>query len=224
MARSGFLTTAYLMKSSGLITATPLSVSAQVKVGTLATLQFVFQLQNNGSADGKNCFTLYVASGNTVRAFTGSAAANDYADTTGTISDTTSFHQVGGVWSSATSRKAYLDGVASTANTTNLTPSGINQATIGVNKPSSGPALPFTGSIAEVGLWNVALSDAEMAMLGAGMSPLGVRLDALVDYWPLIGVYSPEIDRMSNANVMSLTGAPTQAAHARVFRPKRRRV
>lgn len=220
MARSGFGTGNYLIRASGLITAAPLSVSALVKVGTLATLQFAFQLQNSGSVDGRNEFSLYVSSTNTVRAATGNATTTASSETAGTIGDTTSFHQIGGAWASATSRVAYLDGVAATADTTNLVPSGINQTTIGVDKPSGGVSLPFTGAIAEVGLWNVALSAADMATLALGYTPLQVRPDALVAYWPLLGQNSPENNLLSNADAMSITGSLSAAAHAPVRLPR----
>ena len=179
MARSGWSTANYLSLGSGVATAVPLSISALVKVGTLATLQFIFQLQNNASADGRNNFSLYLSSTNTIRAATGNATTTANSETAGTISDTTSYHQVGAVYSSITSRIAYLDGVAATADTTSLTPSGINQTTIGVDKPTAGTSLPFTGSIAEIGVWNIALSTADMAQLATGFcTPLMVHPEA----------------------------------------------
>lgn len=41
----------------------------------------------------------------------------------------------------------------------------------------------FPGSRA---IWDVALSDAEVALLSRGASPMLVRPEALVEYWPMI--------------------------------------
>ncbi|KKK59939.1 hypothetical protein LCGC14_3029330, partial [marine sediment metagenome] len=41
-------------------------------------------------------------------------------------------------------------------------------------------------SIAEVAIWNVALSNAEVALLAKGFSPLLIKPESLVSYWPLV--------------------------------------
>ncbi len=53
-------------------------------------------------------------------------------------------------------------------------------------------------------IWNVALTDSEIATLAEGVSPLRVRRDALVYYCP-IGGQSPEIDIIGGVN-MTVTG------------------
>jgi hypothetical protein len=73
------------------------------------------------------------------------------------------------------------------------------------------------GTIAEVGVWNVALAAADFLALSKGISPLLVRPDALVAYWPLIGHASPEID-LRGRNELTVTGA-TQVAHPRIMYP-----
>lgn len=72
------------------------------------------------------------------------------------------------------------------------------------------------GAIAEVGIWNVALSDSDVALLAKGVSPLMVHPESLVFYAPLIGQYSPEIELRSARN-LTLTGTPTQSAHPPIF-------
>jgi len=56
----------------------------------------------------------------------------------------------------------------------------------------------------------VALSAGEVAALGAGASPLAVRPQSLVAYWPLYGNVSPETDIISGYD-MTLYNSPTEA-------------
>lgn len=44
------------------------------------------------------------------------------------------------------------------------------------------------GDISEVGYWNVALTDADVAVLAKGVSPLLVRPEGLVAYWSLAAI------------------------------------
>jgi hypothetical protein len=62
------------------------------------------------------------------------------------------------------------------------------------------------GQIAHPAIWNVALTDAEVAMLGAGISPLRVRPQSLVMYLPYLGRNGPEID-IINGRTLAVTGA-----------------
>lgn len=77
----------------------------------------------------------------------------------------------------------------------------------------------YDGAIAEVGMWNVALTDDEVAALANGYSPLLIRPTSLVQYWPLFGNDSPELDRFKNSNNLTLVNAPTKADHPRIFYP-----
>jgi hypothetical protein len=75
----------------------------------------------------------------------------------------------------------------------------------------------MNGRIAEAGIWNVALSDREVAALASGVHPARMRPDALVAYWPLWGDDSPELDWHPSGGTrypMTLTGTPTKANHA----------
>jgi hypothetical protein len=57
-------------------------------------------------------------------------------------------------------------------------------------------------------------------LLSLGYSPLFVRPQSLVAYWPLIGRNSPELELIGGQGG-TLTGT-TQAEHPRIIRPKRR--
>jgi hypothetical protein len=121
---------------------------------------------------------------------------------------------------SDSSRAAYLNGAnKGTSATTSTEPTGLTRSYVGARRYGSGPTENFgDGDVAEAGAWNVALSDAEIASLGAGASPLMVRPASLVAYWPLIGRTSPEPAHVGDF-AMTLNGAPVWAEHPPVYYP-----
>lgn len=77
----------------------------------------------------------------------------------------------------------------------------------------------FDGKLAEVAIWDAALSDDEIASLAKGFSALLVRPQSLQGYWPIIGNASPEPD-LRNGNNATLTGSPTAFPHPRILKPR----
>jgi hypothetical protein len=73
----------------------------------------------------------------------------------------------------------------------------------------SGTESPFDGCIGHPAIWDVGLSANEIASLAAGISPLQIRRDNLVAYWPLNG-QSPELDVVGRLD-MTLFNSPTVA-------------
>lgn len=128
------------------------------------------------------------------------------------------WHHVAGVEASSTSRTCYLDGSPdATPDTTSRAPSGADRLAIGkVPESSPGAGEYFTGDIAEVGIWNVALTDAEIASLAKGVTPPNIRPGNLVFYAPIVGKHSPEPDLVGGLS-LTLTGT-SASAHPRVFR------
>jgi uncharacterized Zn-finger protein len=76
-----------------------------------------------------------------------------------------------------------------------------------------------TLQVAEAAIWSVALTDAEVAVLARGFSPLLVRPQSLVFYTPLV---RDAIDFKGAS--LTLTGGPTAFAHPRVYFPSRPRI
>lgn len=79
----------------------------------------------------------------------------------------------------------------------------------------------FGGNIAEFAIWIDDITAAGFAALHKGVSPLQVKPEALIAYWPLIGRVSPEPE-LINSKSATLTGTVAQAEHPRVIRPHRR--
>lgn len=116
--------------------------------------------------------------------------------------------------------QAFWNGVGGTLSSTVVTSSGMNHTTIG--DVWSGSALNpnfFDGDIAEVGIWNVVLSAIEITILAAGVSPLLVRPNALVGYWPLIvGHATLEPDLIGHRD-LTLGNNPLLVTHPRIYLP-----
>jgi hypothetical protein len=117
-----------------------------------------------------------------------------------------------GVFTSSTERLAYHNGTAGTVNTVSRTPSGLNTITIGGRWNTTIGGL-VTGRIAEVGIWNAALTAAEIASLADGMTCDKVRPQSLVFYAPLV---RDLIDQKGGLAITNNNGA-TVANHPRIY-------
>lgn len=191
----------YLSRAGAVLTATPFTFALWWRPTNIANYALM-SLDDGGS----NMFYLYMQGTGEIAAF-----ANAPQSTTAGQCSAGVWAHAGAVFASSTSRTAYLNGVAATTNTTSNTPTGINGTRIGHTGGSY-----CNGDIAEIGIWNIALATGDLVMLALGVSPLLVRPDALVAYYPLFGQYSPEID-LRGANDLTLNAAPVAAAHPRVL-------
>lgn len=91
----------------------------------------------------------------------------------------------GAVFASTTSRTVYKDGLAAVTNATSITVTGLDNTTIGTALVNGGVGDVAKGLIAEVGIWNIALTAQEVAQLAAGYRPDQIRQDHLLSYMPL---------------------------------------
>ena len=139
---------------------------------------------------------------------------SDAHTTAGYSADT--WHHACGVFTADDDRAVFLDGGNKGTSAVSSAPSGLDTSCIGGNLRSSGVTWAAFGSIADAAIWNVALTDAEVAILAAGYSPLFVRPQSLVAYWPLI---RDTDDDIVGGYSMTPVNSPTVAAHPRVFYP-----
>ncbi len=123
-----------------------------------------------------------------------------------------------GVFASTSSVYAFINGVKGTQATTARTPASINEVTVGT-AAAGGNNLSSGTAAAEVGIWNVALSDAEVLSLAQGAFPSEVQAASLVFYAPIRGS-SPEPDQTSGARNLTVTGT-TVLEHPDIFRKLR---
>lgn len=115
----------------------------------------------------------------------GASGAQNRTVTTTTGVTTNAWSHVGGVFASLTSRTAYINGIGTTATDSGAEPANLNRICIGARFNGSA-GLNADGKIAEAAMWNVALTQEEMAALAKGFSPSLIRPDNLVVHVPLV--------------------------------------
>lgn len=206
--------TQYLENANAVLTSPPISMSCLFNTPGGITQNPI----SISDISGTHRYQLLFMNGDVIRAQATSGVFRR-SETTATLTANT-WEQAGAVFASTTSRTAYLEGVAATENTQASNPTGLDTTSLG----RVGIAIPtnyYDGLLAEVGIWNVALTDAEMATLAKGFSPLFIRPGNLVAYWPLIGRNSPETDSVGgfNLTLSGGTGVPVVAVHPRVIMP-----
>lgn len=140
-------------------------------------------------------------SGDPLQLLVSYSGSSQPATTTGYSADT--WHHGCAVSRSATDKSVFLDGGGEGTDATSTASSmpGLDRTAVGYLSDSS-PSQYMDGRVAEVGIWDVALIDAEVAMLAAGAAPLMVRPESLVTYLPLI--------RDDDTDIMGVTGAYTE--------------
>jgi hypothetical protein len=200
----------YLVTSSTPVTITPLTMACWAVKDTGGATRTLLGLGN--STDGSVRFNVASSDAALVVAVATNSAGTGGTSQTGTPATGTSFHAAG-VFASSTSRTAYANGVAGTANTNNVTPTGIDRIGIGARVRSS-VDLYHDGLIAEVGIWDVALTAAEIASLAAGVTCDKVRPQSLRFYAPLIRDLQDVRDGLTITN----TNTATVANHPRVYK------
>ena len=116
-------------------------------------------------------------------------------------------------------RALYVDGVSEDTDGDNaaIDMSGADNFYIGRDRTGR----YWDGAIAEAAAYSVALSAGEIASLAAGFSPLLIRPNALIGYWPLGGIYSANDDDTDIVGGHALTdsGSPTGEDHPPIFYP-----
>jgi hypothetical protein len=171
----------------------------------------VFCWINCGPSSGGGYTTLFEYGQNTPNAgvfwyLHGSVLAldsfNTVWDATVNVASNT-WRAVGWTYSSPTSIM-YVDGVQDSTNAGN----GFSTVSIPANCHIGTDFLNryYAGQMAELAVWNVKLTAAEMAALAKGARPNTIRPSALKAWWPLGGIQSPEPDLSGLANNGTLTG------------------
>ena len=129
--------------------------------------------------------------------------------------NTTWFH-LAGVGQYGT-RTLYLDGASESTNTSNreMVLDNADNFYIGNSRLNN----YFEGKIAECAAYSVSLTAAEIAVLAAGFSPLFVRPDKLVGYWPLGGPYAPVNTDIVGGNTLTINNSPAAEAPPRIIYP-----
>ncbi len=206
----------YLSRTSAVRTAAPLTMACWAYMDDLS--ENVALMACGGSADDDNHFALLVlgAVGNQVASGAKDAADNDVVALTSAGMSTGRWHHCGAVASTTAFRAAYLDGGNVGVDTTTVVPSGLDRTSIGALVRNTVVASP-NARIADAAIWDTFLNAREMLALAVGVSPLRIRHQNLLAYWPLHGLYSPEPDMVGGKLNLTITGTVPQANHAPVI-------
>ena len=135
----------------------------------------------------------------------------DYDD-----SNTTWFH-IAGVFAYG-GRGLYVNGTSEAAQVSNISldPTGATTFYIGRDRATN---KFWDGAIAEAAAYNASLSAADIASLAAGFSPLLVRPELLIGYWPLGGGHFPATVNPIGSTSLSVNSSPSAEAHPRIIYP-----
>lgn len=182
MGRSFNGTTAYLSAATPVITALPFTFSAWVFPTSATLTHGVISVTKAGTA---GYLLLYLTSTGKVEMRVRSDASVDAQATTVASYAANRWQHVCGVVTSTTSRSVFLGGANKiTSNAAGSTPTGLTLTGIG-GRPGTTPATFFAGAIADAGIWNASLTDAEIASLASGTPTNRIRRESLVFHTPL---------------------------------------
>lgn len=198
----------YLSFAGDVVDTTPITMACWFRKSALGTTQGLMTIGADATNDQ---WQFRVTSTDFVQANAIDAGTGSTANTTTTITANT-WHHGCAVFAGSSSRAAYIDGGSKGTNTTLRTPDISDTVVIGAQWATGVASGFWDGDIAEAAMWNVALTDAEVALLAKGVSPMTVRPELLSGYWPLMGRTSPEIGVVGGFG-MTLNAGPVQSSH-----------
>ena len=210
---------------TGPISSYPVTLSAWIKPNSLGSSEMNYDFQDFVISDGSNTariglgaarygrWGLYTKSN---KAPTGSSFSENWSRTSAN-----SWANVVGVFTAANARTGYVNGSGNTwSGGSNQVQTLSDADIIGVGSGSStGSSNALSkNTVAECALWNVALTATEIDCLAAGFSPLLIRPESLLGYWPLGGAY-PDYSDQVGGNALSATGDPASSSHPPIIHP-----
>jgi len=209
----------YLQVGSAVVTSTPLTMACWFNCDSADLSCCLVSVTNSGNAGNLTRFALFArgnVAGDPVTAIASNTFSNGIADTTaGYIVG--KWHHGCAVFTSTTSRSVYIDGGSSATNTTSITPTLLDRTNIGVQflqNAGGTSGINFAdGLIAEVGIWNAALTQPEIASLAKGMTCDKIRPQSLVFYAPLVR----NLQDAKGGLTITNNGGATVATHPRVY-------
>ena len=195
-----------LEKTSAVITAYPYTIAAWVyDDGTSTAFPFLVGCSTSGTTVSTTRIQMLLDNTGKV--------ATDGATTTAARTTNTWFHACC-VETSATGHAVFLNGGSKGTGTTSITfPTGMNRTSI--NAWNAGASVGIAGNMAHVAIWKVALADAEVLELAAGILPTRIRPQSLISYWACNARDSGEIDPIS-ANDMTNFSSTSNANTPRI--------
>lgn len=196
------------------LTGAPFSMGCWFNTNDDTIVQCLMSLADTATANNYHLLLAYGTIGGDPLRFEVLATAAESISVTGTGFTANTWHHACAVKAAADDHAVFIDGGSKGTDATSSTPAGVDTLGIGA-RVLSGVGVPMSGFIAEAAVWNVALSDAEVAILAEGYSPLLVRPQNLVFYAPLVREL---LDVVGGATLTNNNGA-TVGDHSRVLYP-----
>lgn len=213
----GFNGTNQYLGASGINLNTPVTLAGLMYANSNTSKNSLITIQNLITA-GTDYSVFYLAlrgdvAGDPVRAGVSNAAGSTGQSDTSTGYTQQQWEHAAGKYSSSVSRRAYLNGSPATENTASRTPSNALHITIGAIRYIETITEFANANISEVALWNVALTDDEIASLAKGFKPTRIRPQSLIFYAPLIR----DLKDWRGGLTITPANSPTVANHPRVY-------
>ena len=177
-------TNRYLSCSSASASGSPMTISGWL-YATSAAGQIIVCSVGVSNLSHRN--QLFMQSGGAIQAAAIGASGQDQPSSLSNVT-ANKWEHCAGVFTSSTSRTPYLNGIAGTTGTTNIgTQNAANQTLINArNNGTSIGIISNQSRLAEVGIWNIALTTSDIGSLADGMPCNMVRPQNLVFYSPLV--------------------------------------
>jgi hypothetical protein len=204
--------TTQFLTATAPVTAVPLTVSCWFYANNITANMALVVLEDVGGTHRFDLQALGATAGDPIQCGTAAGGPSSFARTSTGFSANIWNHACG-VQSGTNSRTAYLNAGSQGSNNGTQLPVGISVLKIGSIKVAGTNVSFFNGLIAEVGIWNTALTADEIASLAKGMTCDKVRPQNLVFYAPLVREL---IDQKGGLTITNNNGA-TVANHPRVY-------
>jgi hypothetical protein len=214
-----FASSQSLKKSVTPVTAYPLTISCWLLPTTHATFHTLVGIGRIAGASPNHYWAVgHNATGFPFAASNDGTTEVDATHATAVVNGT--WTHLCGVFTSATSRTIYQNGINPVTNAVSSIPLLLTGVNIGSLQNGTSEISFSDGAGAEVGIWNVALSAPEVTMLALGINPRLVRPSALVMYCPLRQPSGNEPDYLSATVFTASASAPTAVAHPLILGPR----
>jgi hypothetical protein len=157
------------------VSAFPFSMSCWVKYTSTASQGFV----GISSSSNNLIYHLLQAASNSAGTSSSlnarsASVGSDYI-TGSTVTNNGAWHNIVGIWTSATSRSLYIDGsLAGTSSVSRPFEAGLNQVTIGILRTVS-PTWYFNGRMDDIRIWDQSLDATDVSDLYASGSGRGIQ-------------------------------------------------
>jgi hypothetical protein len=207
MALSGWSSSNRIGITAALVTGAPCTLACWFNSTSLTANQNLIALVDLPNSNYIGLAASGTRAGDPVIAYVGGALALA-SSSTGYSANT--WQHAAGVFTSSTSRAAFVNGGSKGTNTTSVTPTSLVSTALGMFNAAGSDSM--LGALAEVGIWNVALTDDEVASLAKGFSPDQIRPQSLIAYLPLVRT-AQDI----KGNAWTTAGTLTVADHPRVY-------